>query len=399
LGFYLEKLNRKMITLNSLVKNSDDFLKSAVEIANYYGFLPIESVLNGYGKTRKSSKLKSVTQHIDYSGDEKEFAGVMRSYIEHGFSKLVQPTLFYNNKSNKNEISFSLQVIGTKKSVAEAILLKTALAILDELGIGNTCVHINSIGDKDSIARYSKELTNYLRKRIEDLPEQTRQLMKKDVLFAYRDLTSREHELCQGAPNTMQFLTEASRTHLREVLEYLESANIRYEIDTSLVGVSDCHAKTLFEIKNMPDEESKEIEVFARGGRFDELSRRAFRYDIPAAGVTITCERKGRLNKSYEPKKPRRPKVCFIQLGFGAKLKSLLVIEALRKSKVPIYQTLGYERLNDQLVLAEEMQIPYAVIMGQKEAIDEAVIVRNLDTRSQSTISISDLPSYLKTIK
>jgi len=90
-----------MITLNSLVKNSDDFLKSAVEIANYYGFLPIESVLNGYGKTRKSSKLKSVTQHIDYSGDEKEFAGVMRSYIEHGFSKLVQPTLFYNNKSNK----------------------------------------------------------------------------------------------------------------------------------------------------------------------------------------------------------------------------------------------------------------------------------------------------------
>ncbi|MBL7045527.1 MAG: ATP phosphoribosyltransferase regulatory subunit [Parcubacteria group bacterium] len=387
-----------MIAFNNRVKSSDDFLKSSVDIANYYGFLPISSVLNEYDKPKRSQKLKSVIQHFDYTGPEIESAEVMRSYIAHGFAKLEQPTLFYSNTSDKEQVNFSLKVIGSKKTIAEAILLKTTLAILDELGISNTCVYINGVGDRDSTARYTKELNNYFRKHIEDLPGSVRQAMKKDLFLAYNDLFLRKHELCKGAPNTMQFLNEASRIHLREILEYLDGMGVRYEIDTSLIGSGNCHTKTFFEIREEPSEDRKEYTVFASGGRFDELSRRAFRQEIPAAGVTLTCERRGRVNKKYEAKKTKKPRVCFIQLGFDAKLKSLSVIETLRKSKVPVYQTLGYERLTDQLLLAQEMQIPYAVIMGQKEALDGAVVVRDLDTRSQKTVLIGDLPAYLRTI-
>jgi len=36
------------------------------------------------------------------------------------------------------------------------------------------------------------------------------------------------------------------------------------------------------------------------------------------------------------------------------------------------------------------------IIMGQKEANENAVIVRNMETRSQQTVSISELAEYLK---
>ena len=92
----------------------------------------------------------------------------------------------------------------------------------------------------------------------------------------------------------------------------------------------------------------------------------------------------------------RKPKVCLIQLGFEAKVKSFAVIELLHKSRVPLYQTLAKDKLSGQLELAENLKVPYTIIMGQKEALDNTVIVRNMNTRSQDIIAVDMLPVYLK---
>ena len=82
-----------------------------------------------------------------------------------------------------------------------------------------------------------------------------------------------------------------------------------------------------------------------------------------------------------------------------AKLKSLNVIEILRKAHVPIAQSLSKDSLGTQLAIAEKLQIPYTLIFGVKEAIDESVIVRNMSNRSQETVKISKLLEYLKNLK
>ena len=77
-------------------------------------------------------------------------------------------------------------------------------------------------------------------------------------------------------------------------------------------------------------------------------------------------------------------------------MKSLKIIEILRKKKIPMYQAISRDRLISQLGLAESMKIPYTIIMGQKEAIEDTVIVRDMENRSQDTVKICDLPKYLK---
>ena len=89
----------------------------------------------------------------------------------------------------------------------------------------------------------------------------------------------------------------------------------------------------------------------------------------------------------------------FIQLGFDAKLKSLNVIEILRKAKIPIAQSLSKDSLGTQLAVAEKTGMKYALIFGQKEALEDSVIVRDMESRSQDTVKLDKLLEYLKTLK
>ena len=49
--------------------------------------------------------------------------------------------------------------------------------------------------------------------------------------------------------------------------------------------------------------------------------------------------------------------------------------------------------LRDQLLDEDVM------IFGQREALDNTVIVRNMETRSQDTVKIDDLKDYIKKLK
>ncbi|MEX0652253.1 MAG: His/Gly/Thr/Pro-type tRNA ligase C-terminal domain-containing protein [Candidatus Paceibacterota bacterium] len=388
-----------MLTLSKTPhKTTDQTLKRSASVAEHYGFLPIEAIMPDHGKKTRSK----IPQHTEYTSHfDNELASVIRSYIEHGHTRLTEPTLFYQssvNSKNPNKALFGLHVLGSSHSIAEALLIKTALATLDDLGVTGHRVHVNSIGDRDSATRFTKELTEYLRKNINEMPALPRQAMKKDVFHAYDQLLKKQHPLCASAPSTVEFLTESSRSHLREILEYLETAGVDYELDPSIIGHHDCYSKTLFEIRGELKNPEDELTVLARGGRYDELAKKAFRQQIPAAGIIFEFEKKGRVPVSIAPAQKRKPKFYFIQLGFEARIRSLVVIEMLRKAKVPVYQSLGKEQLSDQLELAHELAIPYCIIMGHKEALDGTVIVRNIDSRAQETIPIMELPQYLKTL-
>ena len=95
----------------------------------------------------------------------------------------------------------------------------------------------------------------------------------------------------------------------------------------------------------------------------------------------------------------KKPKIYFIQLGSEAKLKSLNIIDILRKAHVPIAQSLSKDSLGSQLAIAEKLNVPYALIFGVKEAIDDSVIVRDMSNRSQETVKLKNLLEYLKEIK
>ena len=379
------------------------------EIALYYGFTPTEAPTISKEDVKKARVLKEHEQKTRDSGEMslclplEQKVALIRLYGDKKMEHLSQPVMLYfgkpiaagnTDKKNKGKDRVvSLEIMGTPKSIAEALLIKTAIEILKEEGFGSLSVHLNSVGERDTLARFSRELTAYYRKNSEALPSHCRQLLKKEVF----DLLACTNEKCrtlkEGAPKSMSFLSEQSRQHFKEVLEYLEILEIPYEIDHCLMGSRSFSCQTLFEIHDL--KKSSASQPLAVGIRYASVAKKlGLRRDLPGVGVQLTFKE----TREHERKnlKFNKPKIYFIQLGFEAKLKSLKIIEILRKNKIPMHHGVSRDKLISQFSVAENMKIPYTIIMGQKEALDDTVIVRTMWNRSQETIKISELPKYLK---
>lgn len=401
-----------------------DFYKKAISCSQHYGFIPIDDLTEVHTpdeRLLRSTKERPTgalleQKHRKIDGVSREFEQAVKYIGSRNLTGHTRPMLFYTTNVSCDDIkngeplpktmTFGLHAVGMRQSIAEALVLKTALTILDDLGETQTYVQLNSIGDRDSSAKFLREATAHMRKQLNDLPPQAREAFKEDLFLGYNYLCKKKHELAEELPRPMEFLTSASRKHFREVLEFLEAADVPYIFDDRLMGHRDCYTQTLFSIRKTEDDpfadETDEQPSYARGGRYDELARKYFRLPTPAVGIVFSFKPevpKPQTIKVTLPKSNRKPQVYFIQLGYAAQLKSLTIVEALRRARVSIEQSLDTQRLSDQLAYAESLSIPYTVIMGQKEALEGNVIVRDTMSRSQQTVAVEMLPLFFKEAK
>jgi histidyl-tRNA synthetase len=391
-----------------------DHLDKIGEIPIYYGFMPHQSPDINKLDLDHAKNLLEGDFIDDEDGNEtrlplhvEEKIALLRMYTENNMQSLPQPMMFYFKEPFKGSIKkgskfnryCDLEIMGGSKSIAEALLIQTTKAILKEEGYENICVEINSIGDKESINRFTRDLGNYYKRHINDMHAECRQLLKKDPF----DLLSCQNDKCrkmnEGAPSSMDFLSESSRTHFQEVLEYLEALKIPYKINNHLIGNKKYCTETIFSINNADENDKKRQKVLAIGVRYDGLSKKiGYKKEIHGVGISLLIKN-NKIELRKEIKKTKRPFASFVQLGFESKLLSLSIIEDLRKEKIPLFLSLARDRLGAQVSAVEKFHIPYALIMGKKEAVEKTVIVRHNDTHAQEIIAIDDLPKYMKKLE
>ena len=70
----------------------------------------------------------------------------------------------------------------------------------------------------------------------------------------------------------------------------------------------------------------------------------------------------------------------------------------LRKQKIPVYHSITKDKITGQLTGAEYMKATHVLIMGQKEAIENSMVVRDIITREQETVPVENLAEFLKNI-
>jgi len=392
---------------------SYDNLDKIGEIALYYGFFPKQSpAITKIDLEHAKALIDSDTINDEEDGKNRlplhveEKTALLRMYEEQNMQNMPQPVMFYFKEPFKGSIKKSsysrycdMEVIGASGSIAEATLIQTARVILAEEGYTNVKVEINSIGDKDSIARFSRDLIAYYRKHVNDMHPDCRQLFKKDPfeLLSSRDENSRE--LNERAPKAMDFLSEESRAHFQEVLEYLEALDIPYEINNNLIGNRKYCTETIFSIVD-GDHRSKngkdDHKILAIGVRYDGLAKKInIRREIQGVGMSILI--KGNHTElRKDVKRTKRPFASFVQLCFESKLLALPIIDALRVAKIPLYLSLAKDRLGAQVSSVEKFHVPYSIIIGKKEAVEKTAIVRDNLTHAQEIVSIEELPRFMK---
>lgn len=388
----------KAKSTKKVAKTSCGTTDPAYNVACYYGTHIAPKVHFDKDDLTLVKSIKQLEGDDSFACAEDKVA-ILRAYHTDQIQHLSQPVLLWSEntygarKSKKRTIH--LDILGTTKSIAEATLLQASIAILEEEGFKDLIIDINSIGNKDITSRFQREISNYYKKNINAVSATCRHIFKKDALAAHTCAIEEGDEIALGAPQAISFLNDDARVHFQEVLEFLETLHLDYKINNALVGHRGYSSDTIFTI-SASDGKGGTV-IVAAGSRYNSLAKKSVhKKDVPAVGITLYLPA---LEKTSRPPKPlKKSSFFFIQIGFEAKLRSLEVIEILRKNKIPLYQSLSRDKLSAQLTIAEHEKFPYVIIMGQKEAMDNTILVRDMNTRSQDTVSVSRLADYLKNI-
>ncbi|HEY4477039.1 MAG TPA: histidine--tRNA ligase [Candidatus Paceibacterota bacterium] len=399
----------------------DRVIKETKRAAEFYGFFPIatphleKTELFERPLGEESDVVEKQMYNLRTRGGDRltlrpeGTAPIMRAYIEHGMQSLPQPVkLFYGGSFFRHESpqagryrefrQAGVEIIGDDDAINDAVVIRVLVSALQALGIKDIIVHINSIGDKICRPSYRKELLAHYRKHFNVLCKDCKRRYKENPL---RILDCKETscvELKKNAPQMVDYLCEFCKKHFSEVLEYLDEIGVPYFLDSHLVRGFDYYGRTVFEIfTEKKDGEELGVAIGA-GGRYDELGEYMGVRKIPAVGGALGVDRIADLMKKrgIKPRAEIKPRLFLIQLGPAARKKSLVLMEELRKIGVPIGQSLSKDSLRSQLNIVLKLEIPLAVIIGQKEALDGTIALRNMDTGIQETLPFD---KFIGTIK
>lgn len=404
-------------------KYIDRIYKAVSEIAGFYDFEKIETPIleqadlfsKAVGESTdivKKEMYAFKTRGGDFLALRPEYtAPIMRSYIQNGMQNRPQPLkLWYFGPCFRYERpqagryrefwQFGFEVIGEPSAVVDAQIVQVFYNILKELKLKNLVVEINSIGDSNCRPYYKKLLANYFKNRNMSLCGDCRVRLKENVL---RILDCKE-EKCQPikaqAPQILDHLCDECKAHFKEVLEFLDETEIPYSLNPYLVRGLDYYTKTVFEFFSQEkNEQGEEIRnALGGGGRYDKLIKILGGKDTPGCGVAAGVERIVEMMKKQEVKlgKEKEVEVFLAQLGDFAKKKSLKLLEDFRKSNIKVSESFGRDSLKAQMMRANKVGAKYTLILGQKEALEGKILIRDMATGNQNLVKLEKVVEEVK---
>ncbi len=371
----------------------DELLRKAHSVGQYYGFTPLSvlaSDTRGEKKTRQRP-LPEVLSGLTLDPIAETVAGFLKQCKSASIAPSAKLPLFiwHTNiapgRPAPKRAVIQFHAIGSDRAIADAVVIRALSALARDLYHEDPVVRVNSMGDKETRARYARELGNFFRKRAALLPEDCVTCAKRDAIEAAELVLKRA--AASDVPSPTDYLSDASRKRFEDLLEYLEETETPYELARELLARGSAWHETCFEI--MAGEKR-----VAWGSRYGELARLFFPSAHPAVGGALMVATDGA--KMPKPSL-QRPRFSFVHIGDEAKHASIRLAEEFRKARVPLAQDIGVESLTEQLHLAERRNPPYLVIMGRKEALEGSVILRNRATQDESVLPVDGLADRLKT--
>ena len=332
---------------------------------------------------------------------------VVRAYLENGLFSLPNPVKLYSigpifryerpqKGRYRQAYQANFEVIGEQDPIIDAQLIQLFFFICKKLGLKKLITQMNSIGCPECRPSYRKKLMNYYRSRKKDICSNCQKRLKQNPLRLLDCKNIKCVDIAEKAPQIIDCLCDNCNNHFKSVLEYLDELEIPYILNPRLVRGLDYYTKTVFEI--WPEEENGRQISLCGGGRYDKLIKLLGRKDIPAVGFAIGLDRIINLIKEREIKITSKstPPIFLVQLGDLGKRKSLKLFEELQQAGLKIASSFSKNTIKAQLKIADRMNVRFALILGQKEAIDESIIIRDMVSGSQEVVQLSKIVKEIK---
>lgn len=212
----------------------------------------------------------------------------------------------------------------------------------------------------------------------------------------YLSVTGSNKEILEGLESLIGN-TETGKKGIEELqflFTQLSTHNVDLIIDPTLARGLNYYTGTIFEAKAPP---SVKIGSIGGGGRYDDLTGLFGVPNIPGVGISFGVDRIYDVMEElqlFPPDVHIGTQVLFFNLGEKESRYSFALMQQLRDKGIRCELYHENSKFDKQFKYAEKKNIPYAIINGEAEMMENKCKIKRLATGEQETIPSGLLVSY-----
>jgi histidyl-tRNA synthetase len=330
-------------------------------------------------------------------------AGVMRAMAGQGLAEGEERRVFYLGPMFRGERpaagrrrqfhQVGVEAVGRASPALDAECIAMLLHYLEELGIRDSRLLLNSRGTAADRPAVSAALRAWFTPRIEGMCEDCRRRLAGNV---HRILDCKA-DVCQasidGAPRMTDLLGAESRAFFAAVCARLEALGIPCEVAPRLVRGLDYYEHTVFEVTHAGLGAQNAL---AGGGRY-AITLPGLERPVEGVGWAAGMERLLLARESLGLGAAPRPAADLYVAALGAEAlgAGLVLAQALRRHGWRVLAETGERSLKAQLRAANRCGARLALIRGDDELRAATVLVKDLVNPGQEAVALTQLDTHL----
>ena len=332
-------------------------------------------------------------------------ASVVRAVLQHNLDKGPLPVkLYYSGSYYRYErpqkgryrhfSQVGAEALGAEDPLIDVELITLAADAFRDLGLRQTRLLLNTLGDKECRPVYRAALQNFLRGL--DLDEETRARIEINPLRALDDKRPQVRAQLEGAPVIADYLCDACKGYHEEVQTLLSIGGVAFEDDPKLVRGLDYYTRTTFEFVH---DGLGSQSAIGGGGRYDGLSEELGGPPLPSVGWALGVDRTVLALEAEGVAPPgtgRAVDVFAVPLGEAARHFLFGLVLALRREGVNADFAFGGKGLKGAMKAADRSGARWALVAGERDLGADVVQLKDLESGEQVPVPVDQIITTIK---
>lgn len=330
----------------------------------------------------------------------------VRAFVEHRMYAEVQPTKIYYDtpcfryeKPQSGRLrqfhQFGVEIFGTPNMMADADVICLGHDFLEEMGIKDVVLEINSVGCPTCRETYRRALQDFLRPHYDELCDTCKNRFDKNPMRILDCKSQEDQDLVKDASNMIDYLCDECASSFEEVKGHLESMGLEYTVNPRIVRGLDYYTKTAFEfVSNKIGAQG----TVCGGGRYDNLCQEIGGPPIPGVGFGLGKERLLMLMEANGVEIPEaEPSDVFIvTMGDKGRIKGLEILRELHKKGISAQMDTLARNVKGQFKYAARLNAKKTIVIGDEELEKGVVQIKDMDRHEQQEVSFDNILEMLK---
>ena len=334
-------------------------------------------------------------------------AGVARAFVENKlFSLPDKPVKLYYmgpmfryerpQKGRQRQFhQFGVEMLGVENPALDVEAMCMAVTIVKALGLKNVRLVINTLGDSQSRDMHKQALKAHFKPYLDELCYDCNQRFEKNPLRILDCKVDKEHEAMKTAPKTLDYLTDESKAYFDEVCSLLDDLEVEYEVDPTLVRGLDYYCHVVFEVIS-DDPILGAQATLGGGGRYNSMIEELGGPTTPGIGFAFGMERLTIALGNEEANEEDGLDVYVMPLGAQTISLSAQILAMLRANGFKADMDYNKRGMKAMFKTVDRTHARFAMIIGEDEALNEVVNIKDTLNRTQDTVKLEDIISYLE---